>query len=99
VLVHEAGELRRAHPAEFLGIAQAVCAPLARILADGRERGVFSSADPELDARSIHALAWSLVESRLAGGGLPDAAAARDHVLRFCLPALGQRWTARRRRK
>jgi AcrR family transcriptional regulator len=99
LMVHEAGELRSAHPAEFLAIAQALCAPLADILAEGRASGAFPAADPELDARSIHALVWSLVEARLTGGGLSDAAAARDHVLRFCLPALEDRWTRRRARK
>jgi AcrR family transcriptional regulator len=99
LLLHESGELRSAHPAEFLSIAQAVCQPLARILADGRERGAFPAADPELDARSIHALVWNLVEARLAGGGIAGAAAARDHVLRFCLPALEGGVTRRRGRR
>lgn len=99
LLVHEAGELRSANPAEFFGIAQAVSAPLVRILEEGRAQGLFPSAEPELDARSIHALAWNLIEARLAGGGLPDAAAAREHVLRFCLPALEGRWTRGRARK
>jgi AcrR family transcriptional regulator len=99
LLMHEAGDLRSAHAAEFLAIQQAVCEPLARILEEGRAAGVFPAARPALDARSIHVLAWSLVEERLAGGGLPDAGAARDHVLRFCLPALGARWTSRRARK
>jgi AcrR family transcriptional regulator len=99
LLLHEAGELRSAHPAEFLAIQQALCAPLARILAEGRAAGAFPGADPELDAGSIHALAWNLVEARLAGGGPPDATAARDHVLRLCLPALEARWTPRRARK
>jgi AcrR family transcriptional regulator len=88
LFLHEAGELRSAHPAEFLEIQQAVCAPLVRILVEGREAGAFPAAQPELDARSIHALVWSLVEARLGGGGPPDAVAAREHVLRFCLPAL-----------
>jgi AcrR family transcriptional regulator len=99
LLVHEAGELRSAHPAEFLGIAQTVCEPLVRILAEGREQAIFPAAEPELDARSIHALAWNLVEARLAGGGPPDAAAARDHVLRFCIPALEGRSPRGRARK
>ena len=99
LLLHESGELRSAYPAEFLAIAQAVCEPLARILEAGRTSGEFPGADPELDARSIHALVWSLVEARLAGGGIADAGAARDHVLRFCLPALEASFTPKRRRK
>jgi len=99
LLVHEAGELRSGHPAEFLEIAQSVCEPLVRILEDGREQGVFPAAEPELDARSIHALAWNLVEMQLAAAGLPDAVRAREHVLRFCLPALEGRNPPRRARK
>ncbi len=99
LLLHESGELRSAYPVEFLAIAQAVCEPLARILEAGRASGAFPAADPEPDARSIHALVWNLVETRLAGGGIADPAGAREHVLRFCLPALGARFTPGRRRK
>ena len=34
-------------------------------------------------------MSWTLIEAHLGGGGLPDLATARAHVLRFCLPALG----------
>jgi AcrR family transcriptional regulator len=99
LLLHEAGELRSAHAQEFLEIQRAVCGPLERVLEAGRAAGAFPAAEPGPDARSIHALAWELVEARLAGAGPPDAAAARAQVLRFALPALEGRWTRRRARK
>ncbi len=88
LLAEEAAGLRAAHPREFLAISEAVYAPLVRILAAAREAGQLPGARPDEDARSIHAVAWSLVEARLGGAGPPDAEAARAHVLRFCLPAL-----------
>jgi AcrR family transcriptional regulator len=87
--VHEAAVLRADHPAEFVSLAQAVQEPLLRILEQGRAAGAFPAAEPEVDTASIRAVTWSLVEARFAGGGAPDAAAARAQVLRFCLPALG----------
>jgi AcrR family transcriptional regulator len=88
LLAEEAAGLRAAHPREFLAISEAVYAPLVRVLSAGRDAGVLPGAQPALDARSIHAVAWSLVEARLGGGGPAEAEAARAHVLRFCLPAL-----------
>jgi AcrR family transcriptional regulator len=88
LLAEEAASLRAEHPREFLVIQQAVYAPLVRILLAARDEGQLPGARPEDDARSLHAVAWSLVEARLGGGGPPDAEAARAEVLRFCLPAL-----------
>ena len=87
--VNEASRLRSAYAAEFVGIHRAVYEPLIRVLEAGRADGTFPGTDPEEDARSIHAVTWTLIEAHLGGGGLPDLARARAHVLRFCLPALG----------
>lgn len=89
LFAHEAEGLRGAYPTEFRAIRQPIHAPLVQVLEAGRRTGSFPLARPENDARSIHALTWSLVGERLEGGGPPDAASARDQVLRFCLPALG----------
>ena len=86
---NEASSLRSAYPAEFVGIHRAVYEPLIRVLEKGRADGSIPSTHPEEDARSIHAVSWTLIEAHLGGGGLPDLASARAHVLRFCLPALG----------
>lgn len=66
-------------------------APLVPVLEAGLRSGVFPRADPEADARTINAIAWSVI------AGFPDDAprlaadTARDHVLRFALGALGHR--------
>lgn len=88
-LAAEGAWLRHELPAEFAAIHDGVLAPLREVLADGRARGVFPLAEPAADARSIHAVAWALVEGRLAGAARPGRRGARAHVLRFCLPALG----------
>ncbi len=86
---NEASILRSAYPAEFVGIHRAVYEPLIRVLEAGLADGTFPGTHPEEDARSIHAVSWTLIEVHLGGGGLPDLTSARAHVLRFCLPALG----------
>jgi AcrR family transcriptional regulator len=88
VLWTEGMRLQHEFPADFARIEAAVIEPLERVLAAGRADGTFPDTDPPRDARSIHAVTWDLVESRLAGDSI-DIATARAHVLRFCLPALG----------
>jgi AcrR family transcriptional regulator len=88
VLWSEGRRLQLDHPDEFARIVAAVLAPLERVLAAGKVSGDFPNTDPAADARAIHAVAWDLVEQRLAGGS-GTLASARAHVLRFCLPALG----------
>jgi AcrR family transcriptional regulator len=88
-LAAEGAWLRHELPAEFAAIHDGVLAPLREVLADGRARGAFPLAQPAVDARSIHAVAWALVEARLAGATRPGRRGARAQVLRFCLPALG----------
>ncbi len=86
---NEASGLRSANPSGFVAIQRAVYEPLVAVLEEGRADGTFAAAHPEDDARSIHAVAWILIEAQLGGGGPPDLESARAHVLRFCLPALG----------
>ena len=90
VLWAEGMRLQYEFPEEFARIEARVLAPLERVLAAGRADGSFPTTDPSRDARSIHAVTWALVEARLAGDET-DLNAARAHVLRFCLPALGVR--------
>jgi AcrR family transcriptional regulator len=90
VLWAEGMRLQYEFPGEFARIEAAVLAPLERLLEAGRADGTFPATEPARDARSIHAVTWALVEARLAGDET-DLAAARAHVLRFCLPALGAR--------
>ena len=63
----------------------ALTAPLVEVLSAGRSDGSFTSADPGEDASTLFDLLWSV--------GAPsrrlDRDAAREHLLRFCLPALG----------
>jgi AcrR family transcriptional regulator len=87
-LAREGLHLQADFPEEFAAIQSGVIRPLAEVLEAGRIDGSFPATDPDRDARSIHALAWSLVVEKLGGGGL-TLEGARAHLLRFCLPALG----------
>jgi len=65
--------------------------PLIATLRAGKKDGTFPATVPERDALAIHALtsqAWSWA---LDGRFGLSRQAALDHVLRFCLPALGWR--------
>jgi AcrR family transcriptional regulator len=88
-LAAEGARLRHEQPERFAAIHETVLAPLRAVLEQGRADGSFPAAEPEADARSIHAVTWALVEARLAGADRPSRADARRHVLRFVLPALG----------
>ncbi len=80
----EGARLQADFPDEFATILAGAVDPLIALLA------AFPDAEPELDAWSIYAITWELVEAKLRGSAI-DRAAARAHVLRFCLPALGLR--------
>ena len=63
----------------------ALTAPLVEVLSAGTSDGSFASAEPAEDASTLFDLLWSVgVPSRRL-----DRDAAREHLLRFCLPALG----------
>ena len=69
----------------------ALCAPLRAVLEAGRASGAFPECVPADDAPTIHAIAWRLVSEALSGAPTMDEESARDHVLRFSLPAVGIR--------
>jgi AcrR family transcriptional regulator len=81
VLAHEGARLQHDFAPEFDAIVRGIVDPLAEALANVSEQ-------PDVDARTIHAIAWSFVEAKLRGDTVTRAE-ARAHILRFCLPALG----------
>jgi AcrR family transcriptional regulator len=81
-LAREGNRLQAEFPKEFAAIVASVLDPLVAVLR------AFPAADPERDARTLHAIAWALVEEKLHGSKL-TVAQARAHILRFCLPAIG----------
>jgi AcrR family transcriptional regulator len=68
---------------------RSLAAPLAAVIARGRADGTFPDADPELDARTIHAITFSLFEDLDEPPRRFDRRQACEYVLRFALPALG----------
>ena len=63
----------------------ALTAPLVEVLSRGASDGSFASTDPKEDATTLFDLLWSV-----AGPARDlERDAAREHLLRFCLPALG----------
>src|SRR3954451_18576620 len=83
-LAKEGLRLQAQFPREFAEMEAAVIDPLVAVLR------AFPDADPERDARSIHAVAWALVEERFAGATLTRDD-AKAHVMRFCLRAIGEK--------
>ncbi|MGE0878755.1 MAG: TetR/AcrR family transcriptional regulator [Acidimicrobiia bacterium] len=69
--------------------ARLLTAPLIRVLQAGTADGSFPDARPELDARTIHAIALGIT-GQLGETGLAEEA-ARAQILRFVLPPLGVR--------
>jgi AcrR family transcriptional regulator len=66
----------------------ALTRPLVEVLSGGASDGSFPSTDPAEDASTIFDLLWSV------GGPARrlERETARQHLLRFCLPALGVAW-------
>jgi AcrR family transcriptional regulator len=87
-LAIESARLQTVFPEVFARMLERQLEPLVDALERGRADGTFPTAEPAPDARSIHAVAWALAQQRMAGSAR-SRSAARDHVLRFCLPALG----------
>ena len=81
-LAREGSRLKAEFPAEFSAIEAALLDPLVTVLRALR------SPDPERDARSIHAITWSLVDERMQGSKITQAD-ARAHVLRFARAGFG----------
>jgi AcrR family transcriptional regulator len=87
----EVDRLSDDHQAIVARMLEDITAPLAEVLEEGLRDGSFPNARPEQDARTINAIVWNLTDASYAGGAIPDRASAREHVLRFCLPALGSK--------
>ena len=65
-------------------------APLVEELRRGTQDGTFRASDPERDARAIHDVVWGQILRHWSGiGTTSDPSAARAHVLKFCLRAIG----------
>jgi hypothetical protein len=63
-------------------------APLVEQLRLGQESDLFTSVDPDADARFIHDITYGVVESHWFG--FPQRKRdARRSVLRFCMTAIG----------
>jgi hypothetical protein len=93
VFLAEGRRLEAAHPGEAGVVVAAQMQPLVGLLEAGRAAGAFPGARPSDDATAIYAVTMALVTDRLdhgarRGGATASLAAARAHVLRFCLPAL-----------
>jgi AcrR family transcriptional regulator len=65
--------------------------PLVETLREGRRDGTFPATHPERDALTIHAMTTEVWRWPLEGRVRISRRSALDHVLRFCLPALGWR--------
>ena len=87
-LWREGGRLWARYPREYNAIVEGLVKPLTDVLERGRRQGAFPFADPHLDAVSIHAVVWRLIERKLGGDDSLDLASATAYVLRFCLPVL-----------
>ena len=77
VLATEGARLQHEFPEEFDAIVRAMIEPLAEL------PGISA-----LDARSIHAVTWAVVEAKLRGDPITRDE-ARAHVLAFCGAAIG----------
>lgn len=62
--------------------------PLREALERGVAHGVFRGVDPEHDARFIHGVVWAGIDRHWTTGD-SDRSGLREHILRFCLQALG----------
>jgi AcrR family transcriptional regulator len=69
--------------------AKLLCAPLEAILSEGARDGSFPAADPETDAPLIQAVTMAAAGLSPLHAGKWTRPHARDHVLSFCLRALG----------
>lgn len=63
--------------------------PLQDLLADGLADGTFPDARPEVDARTIYTITFGLLEGPGGERQFDTGEGARDHLLRYVLPALG----------
>jgi AcrR family transcriptional regulator len=69
--------------------AELMTRPLVATLTAGKDDGTFPETTPERDALTIYALTSEIWHWALDGKIRISRRAALEHVLRFCLPALG----------
>jgi AcrR family transcriptional regulator len=74
---------------EEASLRDGMIAPLLQALRRGLADGSFPSTDPLPDAHAIFDLVWSVASPHVRRQRPMDRPAARSHVLRFTLPALG----------
>jgi AcrR family transcriptional regulator len=74
---------------EVAFLRNALITPLLGILTAGRADGSFPKADPGPDANALFDLVWSTVGPQARQERPMDRAGAKQHILRFCLPAFG----------
>ena len=91
VLASEAARRATGYAEQNELAAIALSAPLLEALEAGAASGAFPTCDPAADAVTIHDIVWRFVGEALSGKPTMTEQAARDHVMRFCLPALGVR--------
>ncbi len=74
---------------EEAALRDGLIAPLVQALRQGLADGSFPTTDPLPDAHAIFDLVWSVASPHVRRQRPMDRPAARSHVLRFTLPALG----------
>ncbi len=74
---------------EVAWLVDHLVAPLVEALRRGSADGSLPAADPVPDAYSTFDLVWSVASPLVRQRRPIDRTDANDHVLRFCLPALG----------
>jgi len=89
VLASGAARRTAGYAEEHAQVIAALSAPLLSVLEAGKASGEFPTCDPPADAATIHAITWRLVAEAVGGTPSMDEQDARDHVLRFCIPAVG----------
>ena len=75
-------------PEQLAAAFDCVLAPLIEQLARGQQDGSFSGDDPERDARALHDVVWGETLRQWSAFGTGPGG-ARQHVLGFCLRAIG----------
>lgn len=86
----EAQVASRQMPDQLAAAFDHMLAPLVEQLRRGQHDGSFVVADPSRDARAIHDVVWGETLRQWSEiGRCPDPVAAREHVVEFCLRAIG----------
>ena len=84
----ERASLAQEFPAEVDRCVRTQVAPLERVIAAGRDAGVFPGADPVADARAVHHICAGLLADKLWGSGAMSRERAVALATGFALQAL-----------